>query len=230
MPECHIPGCPMQGRASGPYCVCTLHLKALQEIDPKTPIPEKREDWVCWQHAPLDFNDDDITFIVKAAKRMEQLLIHHYGVYMLDSHHANFKQTIKRAKQRSDLKKYPELESQYVDRIHQFRQVRNLMVHEADYDDLSKGKRKKLNTACMEILGMLEVKCNCVELYVQGRSYGYKSHNKITLPDWEMYHYNRDTRPFLNIVEPLIMNSTPDESLIGGYLCVPESGRFFLHR
>ena len=48
--------------------------------DHQEAISRGRKDWVCWQHAPLDFNDDDITFVVKAVKRMEQLLIHHYGL------------------------------------------------------------------------------------------------------------------------------------------------------
>ena len=189
-------------------------------------MPEKRDDWVCWQHAPLDFNDDDITFVVKAAKRMEQLLIHHYGVDMPDSHHANFKQTINRAKQRSDLKEYPELERQYFESIHQFRQIRNSMVHKADYDDLSKENRKLLNTACMEIFGILELKCNCVELYEQEKIYGYKSHEKIVLPDWEMYHYNRDTRPFLDIVQPIIVS--PHGTWVEGYLHAKNGRTFFI--
>ena len=48
--------------------------------DHQEAISRGRKDWVCWQHAPLDFNYDDITFVVKAVKRMEQLLIHHYGL------------------------------------------------------------------------------------------------------------------------------------------------------
>ena len=55
-----------------------------------------RKDWVCWEHTPVDFRDDDITFVVKTAKRMEQILIHHYGIEVPIGKNLDLREVIER--------------------------------------------------------------------------------------------------------------------------------------
>ena len=161
----------------------------------RTLLSRERKDWVCWQHALLDFNDDDITFVVKAHKRMEQICIHHYALNITKT--LDFSQIIDQAKQKSCF-----IRGDF-DELHRFRIIRNKLVHAEDYNEISQEQRKKLNTACMEIFGRLEQECNCKELYEGEKHFSYrKLYRTITLPDDRMYGYTHGTELFLDAITP----------------------------
>ena len=149
-----------------------------------------REDWVCWEHAPVNFRDDDITFVVKAVKRIEQILIHHYDIEMPDGQqgNVNFIDIIKKAKSISKIK------GAEFKKMHHFRLIRNKLVHEVDYNELldDPAKRRNLNTLCMEILWKLEGECNCKEHFRFEKIDSYRNcpsdkNEIIIFPDTQMF-------------------------------------------
>ena len=188
MSKCRQPGCTRYSSTN--YGLCNGHFQAGYVNN------SRRKDWVCWKNTPLDFNDNDITFVIKAAKRIEQILIHHYDIKVQNKLHSSFTQIINQAKQKSS----------YLSRmqwnIQRFKVIRNKLVHTGDFDELSREKRKQLNSVCMGIFGMLEKECNCEELFEGEKLLGYKKYNTITLSDDEMYLDSKVARLFLNAVAP----------------------------
>ena len=132
----------------------------------------QKKEWVCWEHAPVNFTENDITFTVTAAKRMESLLGRHHGT----SQTTVFCVKIGKAGLSSDLQ----------ETIHKFRKIRNRLVHDEDYNDFQKGARKEINTLCMGIFSKLNKFCNCSDLTLSEKT--KKLSEIITVPKSSMYH------------------------------------------
>ena len=130
MSKCRQPGCSMTSSIS--YGVCNGHFQAGYVNN------SRREDWVCWKNTPLDFNDNDITFVIKAAKRIEQILIHHYDIEVQNKWNSSFTKIINQAKQKS-----PYLSMMWQN-IQRFQVIRNKLVHTGDFDELSRKKEKTI--------------------------------------------------------------------------------------
>ena len=141
----------------------------------------QKKEWVCWEHAPVNFTENDITFTVTAAKRMESLLDRHHGT----SQTTVFCVKIGKAGLSSDLQ----------ETIHKFRKVRNQLVHDEDYNDFQKGARKEINTLCMVIFCKLNKFCNCSDFELSEKT--KKLSKIITVPKSSMYHENFMTEHFL---------------------------------
>ena len=109
--------------------------------------PVNKSEWVCLEHAPVDFTDNDIAFAVTAAKRMEALFKHHHGITKSLYH------MIENAGLASEMK----------EACHEFRNKRNSLVHDEDYNNykFEDEERKEVNTRCMEIFLTLDSDCSC---------------------------------------------------------------------
>ena len=95
------------------------------------------------------------------------------------------------------------------DYLHQFRLIRNKLVHDWNYNELTQGERKKFNSSCMAIFGQLELECNCKELYEGEKHFSYRElYKKVILPDVHMYHHNPSTKLFLDAVSPSFIKHT----------------------
>ena len=181
-----------------------------QNLTPSTQMPwvynlkndyvQTGKDWVCWEHTPVDFRDDDITFVVKTAKRMEQILIHHYGIKVpIGKNNQDLREVIEIAAKQTwcDLKPFEQMQ--------RFRMIRNKLVHKADFNHVEQNERMKINTACMEIFLALEGECNCKELnsYEKQESYQHPTDTSvIILPDDSMYIHNKVSREFKELFAP----------------------------
>ena len=187
------------------------------ENDPKG----NREDWVCCEHAPVNFRDDDITFVVKAVKRIEQLLIHHYDIETPNRQQGgvNFIDIIKKAKRISKIK------GAEFKNMHHFRKIRNKLVHDVDYNELldDPTKRRTLNTLCMEILWKLEGECNCKEHFRFEKRGSYQEcflsdkTEIIVFPDTQMYdEKNKHVNSLYELVNMIFVAQGPAPLQRGG--------------
>ena len=190
-----------------------------QNLTPSTQMPwatqlkndyvQTRKDWVCWEHTPVDFRDDDITFVVKTAKRMEQILIHHYDIEVPvgKKNNLDLREVIERAAKMSQIRNLSKhLKSN--GSMHRFRMIRNKLVHNADFNHVKQNERRIINTACMEIFLALDKECNCKELTRNQKQESYRL-AEVTgrsaifiLPDEFMYIDNKGSRQFIQLVEP----------------------------
>ena len=106
------------------------HSRGRQAKSSPVSVPEP---WVCWKNNKLDFREHDIIFTVKAAKRIEAILIHHYDIEKrCEGKEQNLMNIIDRAK--------GDVAVDVVDKLHEFRMMRNSLVHDQDCDQLGKAK------------------------------------------------------------------------------------------
>jgi len=141
-----------------------------------------QEPWVCWRNNQLDFRENDITFTIKAAKRIEAILIHHYGIEKESGgKEQHFMNIIDKSK--------GFVGGNLVKQLHEFRMTRNSLVHNQDCDQLGKSERLGLNSDVLKILGSLNKGCSCKE--TQFNTFKVKKADRfkeiIILPDDDMF-------------------------------------------
>lgn len=143
--------------------------------------------WVCRQNNDLDIKDNDITFVVKANKRIEAILIHHFGISKM----ANGKEQGLLALI-GDAEQF--LERDTVNKLHMFRKTRNQLVY-GESNQVRQFERNFLEKAVLDILKSLDKHCNCLA-------------NAQTLTSTAQ---KRSRASFRNIKEVFILPELPEE-------------------
>ena len=132
--------------------------RARQKREAKLRRVSVPEPWVCWKNNKLDFREHYRSFTIEATKRIEAILIHHYGLEeQCGGKELSLYCIIKMVEDN--------LSAGVVEKLHEFRKMRNRLVHLHESVQLGEAERSQFINDILSILKSLNKGCNCKETY-----------------------------------------------------------------